>query len=146
MSVVFDTEPLLAFAFEESGAGAVEGWLDRVYDAEIDGYVTTVNLAEFRYVATRITSQAKADAHIRDLQEMGVAEYDVDDLWRRASDIKADYNPALGDSYAIAAAEALSEQDAQNVALLVGGDGDFDALEETEEFAHLIERFRSSSD
>lgn len=146
MSVVIDTEPLLAFAFEESGAGVVERWLDRVYDAEIDGYVTTVNLAEFRYVATRITSRSKADAHIRDLQEMGVAEYDIDDLWRRASEIKADYNPALGDSYAIAAADELSEQEGRNVTLLVGGDGDFDTLEETEEYAHLIERFRSGSD
>ena len=89
MRVVFDTEPLLAFAFDEPGARAVEGYLDRVYDNEVDGYVTTVNLAEFRYVAIRKTSTVAADAHIEDLHEIGVTEYGIDDLWSAVSDLKA---------------------------------------------------------
>jgi predicted nucleic acid-binding protein len=64
MTVVFDAEALLAFSFDEPGAGEVERWLDRVYDGDRDGYITTINLAEFRYVATRRTAVEQADAHI----------------------------------------------------------------------------------
>jgi predicted nucleic acid-binding protein len=80
MTVVFDAEPLLAFSFDEPGAGEVERWLDRVYDGEIDGYISTINLAEFRYVATRETSVEQADAGIGDLRERGVTGFDLGDL------------------------------------------------------------------
>ncbi|WP_458208582.1 PIN domain-containing protein [Haladaptatus sp. NG-SE-30] len=142
MTVVFDAEPLLAFAFDEPGAVDVEHWLDRVYDSEIDGYVTTINLAEFRYIATRKTSAAKADAHIDDLREMGVALSAIDDLWHSASAVKAAYSPSLGDAYAVAAAKALDTDDEQNTTLLVGADDDYDVFEETAGYKHLIERFR----
>lgn len=142
MTVVFDAEPLVAFAFDEPGAGEVERWLDRVYDGEVDGYVTTVNLAEFRYVATRLASREKADAHIDDLREMGLSEYAVDDLWIPASDLKAAYSPALGDAYAVAAARAIDDGDDRNATLLVGADDDFGVFEETAAFSHLIERVR----
>lgn len=64
MTVGFDAETLLAFSFDEPGASEVERWLDAVYDGERDGYVTTINLAEFRYVAARKTTVERADAHI----------------------------------------------------------------------------------
>jgi len=80
MTVVFDAEPLLAFAFDEPGAGEVERWLDHVYDGELDGYVSTINLAEFRYIAVRKASPEQADAHINDLRDMGVTEYNIDGL------------------------------------------------------------------
>lgn len=35
MTVVFDTEPLLAFSFDEHGASTVKRWLDQVYDREL---------------------------------------------------------------------------------------------------------------
>lgn len=142
MTVVFDAEPLLAFAFDEPGAAEVERWLDRVYDSEIDGYVTTINLAEFRYIAVRQTSETQADAHINDLREMGVTEYAIDDLWEPASGLKALYRPSLGDAYAVAAAKELDNGDEQTATLLVGADDDFDVFEEAEGFKHLIERFR----
>lgn len=141
MTVVFDAEPLLALAFDEPGASEVEGWLDRVYDAERDGYVATLNLAEFRYVAARKTSRKRADAHLGDLREMGVTEYAIDGLWKHASDVKADYSIAMGDAYALAAAKELDDG-ARNVTLLVGADDDYDAFEKSTGFAHLIERFR----
>lgn len=140
MTVVFDAEPLLAFAFGEPGAAEVERWLDRVYDGEIEGYVTTINLAEFRYIAVRQTSAAQADAHINDLREMGVAGYAIDDLWESASGLKASYRPSLGDVYALAAAKALDDE--QATTLLVGADDDFDVFEETDGFKDLIERVR----
>jgi len=137
--VVFDAEPLLVFSFDEVGADAVEGWLDRVYDGERAGYVPTINLAEFRYVAGRKTSLGKADDHIDALREMGVTPYEVDGLWERASELKAVYSPSIGDTYALAAAKNL-EAEGREVPLLVGADDDFDAFEETTEFEGLVER------
>lgn len=142
MTVVFDAEPLLAFSFDEQGAGEVERWLDRVYDGELDGYISTINLAEFRYIATREASVEQADAHIDDLRDMGVAEYNIDDLWVYASDLKATYSPSIGDAYAVAAAKNLDNDDERNVTLLVGADDDYDAFEDEEGLKHLIERFR----
>ena len=142
MTVVFDAEPLLAFSFDEPGASDVERWLDLVYDGDRDGYVTTINLAEFRYVAARMTSVERADAHIDALRDIGVTTYDVDGLWRQASDLKTTYSPALGDAYALAAARSLDE-DRQDVTLLVGADDDYDVLETEAGFDHLIERFRT---
>lgn len=141
MRVVFDAEPLVAFAFDEPGATAVEAVLDDVYDGEVDGYVTTVNLAEFRYVATRKASAEAAAAHIDDLKAMGVTEYGIDDLWESASALKARYGPALGDAYAVAAAKE-EDDDGKTVSLLVGADDDYDVFEADEAFAHLIERFQ----
>lgn len=144
MSVVFDAEALLAFSFDEEGADEVERWLDRVYDGKLEGYISTINLAEFRYIAIREESAEQADAHIDDLREMGVAEYDIDDLWDVASDLKAEYSPAIGDAYAVAAAKDLDldTDDERDVTLLVGADDDYDVLEDEEGFKHLIERFR----
>ena len=142
MTAVFDTEPLLAFAFDDPGAREVEGYLDRVYDNEADGYVTTVNLAEFRYVAVRKTSAAAADAHIEDLREIGVTEYGIDDLWSAVSDLKVTYNPALGDAYAVAAAADI-DTDGTDTTLLVGADDDYDVFEQEDKFAGSIECFRT---
>jgi predicted nucleic acid-binding protein len=144
MKVLFDAEPLLAFAFDEPGADAVEGMLEDVYDGDVDGCVTTVNLAEFRYVAARLRSAERADAHIADLERLGVAEYGIDGVWRRASNVKAEHGLPLGDAYAVAAAEA-EDAAGNGVTLVVGADDDYDELEGTEEFGHLIERFREES-
>lgn len=141
MKVLFDAEPLVAFAFDEPGAGVVERRLDDVYDGETNGYVTTVNLVEFRYIAARLSSTEQADAHIEDLKQIGVTEYEIDDLWESASDLKATYSPSLGDAYAVAAAKQ-EDDDENDVMLLVGADDDYDAFEEDERFGHLIERFR----
>ena len=146
MTVVFDAEPLLAFSFDEHGAGEVEHWLDRVYDGELTGYISTVNLAEFRYIATRETSVEQADAHIDNLRDMGVTEYNIDGLWKDASDLKAVYSPSLADAYAVATARDLDTDDERNVTLLVGADDDYDVFVDNEEFNHLIERFRDESD
>lgn len=144
MIVVFDAEPLIAFAFDESGADVVEGSLDDVYDGGIDGVVPTVNLVEFRYVGTRRTSREAADAHIAALKRIGVSEYGCDDLWETASELKATYRPSLGDAYAVAAAKTIVDGE-RDLILLVGGDDDYDAFEEKAEFEGSIERFRDGA-
>ena len=100
------------------------------------GVQSTINLAEFRYIAARNASPEAADAYIADLRRMGVEEYPVDSLWKRVSEVKANYTVALGDAYALAAAEAVGGT------LLVGADDDYDVFEDHEVFGDLIERFR----
>lgn len=141
--VVFDAEPLLSFAFDENGADEVERWLDRVYDAEVEGYVATINLAEFRYVAARKAAAEQADAHIDALRDVGLTEYGIDGLWRAASTLKARNSLSIGDAYALAAARDLDDGD-RSVTLLVGADDDYDAFEGRDGFEHLVERFRDS--
>lgn len=58
----------------------VKHWLDRVYDSGINGFVTTVNLAEFQDIAIREATVAEADTYIEDLRGMGGSEYSIDDL------------------------------------------------------------------
>jgi len=144
MRVVFDAEPLLAFSFDEPGAEEVERWLDLVYDGEVDGYISTINLAEFRYIVTRNASAEQADAHIDALRDMGLSEYNIDGLWKAASELKATYSPAIGDAYAIATAKDLDDDDEQDTTLLVGADDDYDVFETESEYKHLVERFRDS--
>lgn len=143
MMVVFDAEPLVAFAFDEPGAETVEDWLDRVYDGDRAGYVATVTLAEVRYVAARKASPEQADAHIRRLRELGLSEYEVDGLWRTAAELKRRHALAIGDAYAVAAAADLDAD--EEVTLLVGADDDFDAVENDPDRQHLIERFRTDA-
>jgi len=143
MTVVFDAEPLVAFAFDEPGAETVEDWLDRVYDGDRAGYVATVTLAEVRYVAARKASPEQADAHIRRLRELGLSEYEVDGLWRTAAELKRRHALAVGDAYAVAAAVDLDAD--EDVTLLVGADDDFDAVENDPDRQHLIERFRTDA-
>jgi predicted nucleic acid-binding protein len=116
-----------------------------VYDGEISGVIFTINLAEFRYIAIRKTSVQQADAHIDELRDMGVTEYNSDALWETASELKATYSPSLGDAYAVATAKALDTDNERTVSLLVGADDDYDTFENEEEFMHLIERFRDEA-
>ena len=141
MTVVFDAEPLIAFAFDEPGAEAVEEWLDRVYNGDRAGYVATITLAEVRYIAARKASPEEADAHIRRLREVGLTEYEIDDCWQTASELKRKHALAVGDAYAVAAAVDIDADEA--VTLLVGADDDFDAVENDPELQHLIKRFRT---
>lgn len=144
MTVVFDAEPLLAFSFDEPGAGEVKHWLDQVYDGDLEGYISTLNLTEFRYIAVRKASVEQADAQIENFRDMGVTAYNVDDLWKAASEVKAEHNPSLGDAYAVATAKAkaLDNDDEEKVTLLVGADGDYNSFENDESYEHLLERFR----
>ena len=144
MTVVFDAEPLLAFAFDEPGAEAVEEWLDRVYDGDRAGYVATITLADVRYIAARKASPEEADTHIRRLRELCLTECEIDDCWQTASELKRKYALAVGDAYAVAAAVDV-DADRERVTLLVGADDDFDAVENDPDRQQLVERFRTEA-
>lgn len=141
-SVVFDAEPLVAHATDERGCEAVNVWLDAVYDDEVRGVVSTVNLTELRYVLGRLGGEEKADEYLDWLSEIGVSSAPAQQYWRDAADWILEYNPALGDSYALATAHALAE-----TVLLVGGDDDYDDIvSESDRYPEMaIERFRDGS-
>ncbi|MFB6137214.1 MAG: PIN domain-containing protein [Halobacteriaceae archaeon] len=131
MTLVFDAEPLVALAFDEPGADAVQADLRAVYDGDRDAYVATVTLAELRYAAIRYDSAEAADRYVRRLADLGVEEFAVDDIWRAVADVKAAHPVSLGDAYAFCTAAALATGDGTgDVTLRVGSDGDFEKLAE----------------
>jgi uncharacterized protein with PIN domain len=132
--VVFDAEPLIAHADDEPGSDVVEEYLDAVAVKDTAGYVSCVNFAEIRYTLARKYDRTTADDYLDWLDELGIETQDVDTVWINASEYILKYNPALGDSFALATAEDV------DATLLVGGDDDYDDVSDVP-----IERFRDGS-
>jgi PIN domain. len=132
--VVFDAEPLIAHADAEPGSDAVEEYLDAVAAEDTAGYACCVNLAEIRYTLARKYDRPTADDYLDWLSDLGIETVDVGDAWVAASEYILTYNPALGDSFALAVAETVE------ATLLVGGDDDYDEISDVP-----IERFRDGS-
>ena len=132
--VVFDAEPLIAHADGEPGSEAVSAYLEDVVSQETEGHVSAVNLAEVRYVLARKYERAVADEYVDWLFDLGLRPADVGPTWRRAADYVVEYNPALGDAFALATAAHLG------ATLLVGAD-----VESAGVIDVPIERFRRGS-
>lgn len=129
--VVFDAEPLVAHADGEPGSARVAEYLEAVGTDEIDGTVSRVTLVEVRYVLARKYDRATADEYLQWLWDVGVAVVEVEEVWLRASEYVLEVNPALGDAFALATAEASGGT------LLVGGDEEYDDVPDVR-----IARFR----
>lgn len=129
--VVFDAEPLIAHADDEHGSEVVEEYLDAVAAEDTTGYACCVNLAEVRYTLARKYNRDIADEYLDWLSDLGVETVDIGNAWLQASEYILTYNPALGDSFALATAETVE------ATLLVGGDDDYDEISDIP-----IERFR----
>lgn len=129
--VVFDTEPIVAHADDEPGSESVEEYLNAITAENANGYISRVNLAEVRYIIARKYDRNVADEYIDWLLNLGLTPVDVETLWRDAARFVIEYNPALGDSFALATSEAIDGT------LLVGADDDYDGIT-----AVAIERFR----
>ncbi|ODR80836.1 twitching motility protein PilT [Haladaptatus sp. W1] len=132
--VVFDAEPLIAHADDEPGSKTVEQYLNAVAAENTAGYASCVNLTEVRYTLARKYDRATADEYLEWLDDLGIEPVNVDQVWMDASDYILEYNPALGDSFALATATHLDAM------LLVGGDDDYDEVSSVP-----IERFRDGS-
>ena len=122
--LVFDTEPLVAHATDESGESTVGVFLDAVRNGDTAGFINQVNLTETRYVIARVSGRETADQYINWLFDIGIRPVGVNDIWIDASDVILEHNPALGDSFALATA------DHTDASLLIGGDDDFDTVTE----------------
>jgi len=132
--VVFDAEPLIAHADDEPGSDVVEAYLDAVAVGETTGYTSCVTLAEVRYTIARKYDRGTADEYLDWVADIGIEPIDVSDVWLDASEYVLGYNPALGDSFAVATAEHVE------ATLLAGGDDDYDEVSEVP-----IDRFRDGS-
>jgi len=132
--VVFDAEPLIAHADDEPGSDVVEAYLDAVAAEDTAGYASYVNLAEIRYTIARKYDRATADEYLDWLIDLGIEPMDVGDVWPDASEHILRYNPALGDSFALATADHI------DATLLVGGDDDYDEITDLP-----IEQFRDGA-
>lgn len=116
-SLTFDTEPILALFFNETGATFVADLLQKIQKAELEGYINIVNLTEVYYAIARRDPKA-ADEKVRALRIFGLKVVPVEDngLWREAAQIKNKYLLSLGDSFALATAQAFKSK------LVVGND------------------------
>ncbi|WP_254525627.1 type II toxin-antitoxin system VapC family toxin [Natrinema caseinilyticum] len=130
-TIVFDTEPLVAYLDDEPGSDAVEEWIDRVAAGEIEGYICPVTKTEVLYVGSRVGFRPEdVRASLERLEELGVSVSDPRECWDGAAALKEAYPMALGDAYALATADAVDGT------LLAGADDDFD------EVAADVVRFR----
>lgn len=130
-SVVFDAEPLVAFAADEPGSDAVSDYLDAVARGDSDGSVNLVNATEVHYVLARNYDGETAETFLQWLRTIGVAAVDARPVWEAAAEHVVEHNPALGDAFALATAGELG------ATLLAGADDDYDDVTSVE-----IERFR----
>lgn len=133
--LVFDAEPLIAHAADETGGDQVEELLDTVRSGDRDGYVSQVTLAEVRYIIARKHDRDVADRYLDWLVSAGIETINTDGVWRETADYVLEYNPALGDAVALATAERIGG------ALVIGGDDDYDEVTDVP-----LERFREGAD
>ncbi|GAA0302054.1 PIN domain-containing protein [Halarchaeum salinum] len=122
-TIVFDTEPLIAYFCDESGSDTVETYIEAV-EGSADGYISAINLAEVHYVVRAIDGEERADAIIDALEETGIRRVDTEETWPSAADFKFRYSPALGDAFALATAAHVDGM------LLVGADDDYDDVDD----------------
>lgn len=59
-TVVFDTEPLVAYFCDEPGSDTVETYIDAVMGSS-EGYISAVNIAEVHYIVRAIDGEERAD-------------------------------------------------------------------------------------
>ncbi|NQT08487.1 PIN domain-containing protein [Candidatus Bathyarchaeota archaeon] len=123
LSVVFDTEPLLAFYMGEEGDTVVEEMLNRVIDGDVKAYINIVNLTELYYILHRFSPEA-AEEKTRNLRAYGIKVVPLTDdtLWRLAAEMKSRHPMSLADAYAAATAQVTGSK------LIVGRDQEFSSL------------------
>lgn len=132
--IVFDAEPLIAHAEDERGSQTVAEYLDAVGVEDVEGYASLVNISEIRYILARKYDRSVVDDYLGWLFDLGVEPVEIEEVWVDASEYVLEYNPALGDSFALATADHL------DATLLIGGDDDYDEVSGVP-----IERFRDGS-
>lgn len=132
--IVFDAEPLIAHTDNEPGNDVVREYLDTIAVKDAADYASFVNLAEILYTIARKYDRGTADEYLDWLTNLGIEPVDVSTVWVDSSEYVLEYNPVLGDSFALATAAWL------DAVLLVGGDDDYDDVSDLS-----IERFREGS-
>jgi predicted nucleic acid-binding protein len=132
MDYVFDTEPLVAYFYDEPGAGLVTDRLQAIDADDATGAIAHPTATEVVYKIARLETgapnrhtpeAAHLEAGARDLRVLQGFGVTVEmPPWRTVARIKAAGGISLGDAYAAALA---AETDAS---LVVGADPEFDDL------------------
>ena len=126
---VFDTEPLIAYLYDEPGASDVTERLAAVQDDDTSAAIAHATATELVYKVARLETDDPNHA-APDEEHLAVGENDLHAFrgfgvtvetpsWRTVAEVKAPGGLSLGDSYAVALAV---EQDAT---LVVGADPEF---------------------
>ncbi len=123
LSVVFDTEPLLAFYRGEPGDTEVELLLNQVIDGSVQAYINIVNLTELYYILHRYSPEA-AEEKTRNLRAYGIKVVPLidDTLWKLTAEMKSSHPMSLADAYAAATAQVTGSK------LIIGRDHNFNGL------------------
>jgi predicted nucleic acid-binding protein len=125
LSLVFDTQALLAFYLEEPGAEKVANYLKQVLEKKISGHINIINLAELYYILSRQNEQL-AEEKERNLRSFGIKIVPVNvksGLWKQAALMKAKHPLSIADAFAAATAITLKAK------LVTGSDIEFDHIE-----------------
>lgn len=131
---VFDTEPLIAYFYDEPGASDVTERLQAIESGEASGVISHATATEVIYKVARLETGDPNQTPPGD-SEFEVGEQDLRVLrgygvsietpsWRTVARIKGAGGISLGDSYA--AALAIEEE----ATLVVGADPEFGDLSE----------------
>lgn len=129
---IFDTEPLLAYLYDEPGADTVADRLRAVHADDATGLLSHATAIEVVYKVARLETghpdqvspgEDELDIGKRDLNVFQGFGLSIDTpAWEGVARIKASGGISLGDSYAVALA------DERDGTLVVGGDPAFDDL------------------
>jgi len=121
LSIVFDTEALLAFYLGEPGGEEVMKFLVEVQEVRMKGYLNIVNLSELYYILYRKSPEV-AEEKERNLRGYGLEVVPVTDdrLWKEAAKVKGKHALSLADAFAVATAKL------KRASLLTGRDEEFE--------------------
>lgn len=123
MSLVFDSEPLIAYFIGEPAAAKVVELLNRIYNGDLKAFINIINLSEIYYILHRI-DPGMVDEKMEFLRSIGIQITPVedDDIWKTAAMIKSQHKMSLADAYAAATALATDST------LVIGRDREFNGL------------------
>jgi len=124
VSVVFDSEALLAFYLGEPFGKEVERRLVKMMRGELRGYLNIVKLTELYYILYR-RSPDLAEEKERNLRGYGLEIVPIDDdrLWKEAAKTKGKHAPSLADAFTVATAKV------KKAYLLTGRDMEFNGMD-----------------
>lgn len=108
--IFFDSSAILTWYKSQNNSDFVNTFLKQVFNSEIEGYISEINLAEILYQIARYEDNfALAEEFVEDLlNQTGLIKVSTDwDLWQKAAKYKVAGNIALPDCILIASAKKL---------------------------------------
>jgi len=128
--LVFDTEPLIAYVYDEPGADRVQDLLTRVDEGDTTAAISEVTATELVYKIARLQAEGRPDTEalaigrgqVDSLVAGGIDLVPPTESWAIAARVKAHGGIALGDAFAV----GLAVEEGRK--LVIGADRDFDDL------------------